>query len=96
MYAVVVTFEIKPNRLADFLPDMMTNATTSLTKEPDCHRFDVCVDPARPNEVFLYELYTDRAGFDAHLASQHFQRFDASVAPMIASKLARTYEQVHS
>ena len=96
MYAVVVTFEIKPDRMADFLPDLMANATTSLDQEPECQRFDVCVDPARPNEVFLYELYTDRAGFDAHLASEHFQRFDANVAPMIASKLARTYEQVHS
>lgn len=37
-------------------------------------------DPGRPNEIFLYELYTDRAAFEAHLASDQFVAFDANVA----------------
>lgn len=96
MFAVVVTFQIDPAQASEFLGLVTQNAATSLEVEADCHRFDVCTDPATPNEVFLYELYTDRAGFDAHLASPHFKTFDAAVGPMIADKHVRTYETVRS
>lgn len=95
MYAVVVTFQIHPDQIAAFLPPMLDNAATSLAQEEGCHRFDVCTDPDHPNEVFLYELYTDRAAFEAHLASVHFRTFDTHVAPMIASKTVQTYAKVH-
>lgn len=94
MFAVVVTFQIKPADWASFLPLMADNAATSLAQEEGCHRFDVCTDPARPHEVFLYELYTDAAAFDAHLSSAHFKMFDAAVGPMIASKDVATYSEV--
>ena len=93
-YAVVVTFTIKPDAMADFTSRVLANASTSLFDEDGCYQFDVATDPARPNEVFLYELYTDRTAFDAHLASAHFKDFDAAVADMIAGKDVRTYEQV--
>lgn len=96
MFAVVVTFQINPTDWAAFMPAMLANAATSLADEAGCHRFDVCTDPARVHEVFLYELYTDAAAFDAHLASDHFKAFDALVAPMIATKSVTTYAQVTS
>lgn len=96
MFAVVVTFQIKDGAVAAFLPAMTQNARTSLAEETGCHRFDICTDSTRPNEVFLYELYTDRAAFDAHLDSPHFKLFDRHVADMIASKDVRTYKEVMS
>lgn len=96
MFAVVVTFGIKFGQIAAFMPDMLANAATSLHAEAGCHRFDVCTDAARPDEVFLYELYTDRSAFDAHLASAHFRAFDAKVATQIETKDVRTFEQVAS
>ena len=94
MYAVVVTFQIKQGQMPAFLPLMQENAATSRTQEAGCHRFDVCTDPERPDEVFLYELYSDRTAFDAHLGSAHFKNFDAKVAPMIGTKDVRTYQDV--
>lgn len=96
MYAIVVTFEIKEDRIGAFMPAMLQNAQTSLSEEPGCRRFDVCTDPGRPTEIFLYELYTDRAAFEAHLASDHFAAFDVQVADMIAKKDVRTYAEVAS
>ena len=94
MFAVIVTFEIHPGRVEEFMPLMAANAATSLAQEPDCLQFDICTDPDRPDEVFLYETYTDPTAFNAHLNSDHFLEFDAQVAPMIASKTVKTYRQV--
>ncbi len=94
MYAVVVTFQIVAAEVDAFLPLMRENAATSLAQEEGCHRFDICTDPARPSEVLLYELYTDRAAFDLHLASDHFKSFDAQATPMITTKFVRTYQDV--
>ena len=94
MFAVTVTLVINPKRMAAFMPLMHANAQASLTGEAGCHRFDVCTDPARPNEVFLFELYEDAAAFDAHLASDHFKTFDTHVADMITSKDVKTYAEV--
>lgn len=94
MFAVVVTFQIKPGCVADFMPLMTRNAATSLSKEPGCRQFDVATDLSQPEEVFLYELYDDAAAFEAHLASAHFKSFDTAVADMIAAKSVKTYAKV--
>jgi (4S)-4-hydroxy-5-phosphonooxypentane-2,3-dione isomerase len=90
MYVVIVDFKIKPERLAEFMPLMVENARASRETEPGCRVFDVCVDSADKTSVFLYEVYDDRAAFDAHLATAHFKRFDAAVAAMVAAKSVRT------
>ena len=94
MFVVAVTFEIHKESMAEFIPLMRQNAETSLAQEPECLRFDVCTDPARPTEVFLYEIYKDAAAFDAHLNTPHFVSFDIRTGAMIASKSLKTYEQV--
>lgn len=94
MYAVTVTFTIAPGRMRNFLPLIQANARTSLEDEPGCQRFDVCTDPDLADQVFLYELYDDRAAFDAHLQSAHFRGFDAEVAGMIADKAVRCFAEV--
>ena len=94
MYAVTVTFTLHQGQAAAFLPLMLDNARASLRKEPGCRQFDVCTDPDAPDTVFLYELYDDRAAFDAHLASPHFRAFDTAVAGMIADKRIVTFREV--
>lgn len=91
MYAVTVNFTIKPGRMPEFLPLMTQNAQTSLSDEPGCHVFDICHEG---NQVFLYELYSDRAAFDAHLAAPHFKSFDAAVAEMVGDKSVTCYSGV--
>jgi quinol monooxygenase YgiN len=94
MIAVCVTFDIKDGQMETFLPLMNAQAKASLTQEDGCHRFDVCTQGNAANRVFLYELYTDRAAFDVHLASDHFKAFEASVAALIAAKSVAIFGHV--
>ncbi|MEM9522856.1 MAG: putative quinol monooxygenase [Pseudomonadota bacterium] len=94
MFAVVVTFTLKPGQRDVFMPLMLENALASKRNEPDCHRFDVCTDPAVPDMVLLYELYTDAAAFRRHLDTAHFKDFDAAAAPLVAEKRVLTFSEV--
>lgn len=91
MYVVTVLFQIKPGKTDAFLPLMTDNARTSREVEKGCQVFDICRDG---DEIFLYEIYDDRAAFDAHLASDHFRSFDAAVSNMVTDKHVRLFDEV--
>ncbi|MFY0679229.1 MAG: antibiotic biosynthesis monooxygenase [Thalassovita sp.] len=91
MYVVTVTFKIHPGQMDQFLPLMVENARTSRKDEAGCQLFDVCRDG---DEVFLYEVYDDRAAFDLHLESAHFKAFSAKVDTLVAGKELRLYQEV--
>ncbi|WP_308916672.1 putative quinol monooxygenase [Jannaschia sp. LMIT008] len=90
MFVVCVTFDLREGTLDDAMPLFRKQAAASLDREPDCRRFDVCVDEGA-GRVFLYEIYTDRASFDVHLATDHFAAFDAAIAAFVADKAVATY-----
>ncbi len=71
--------------MAAFLPPMLKNASTSLAEEPGCERFDV-LRAAEPDRIVLYEVYADRAAFEAHCASAHFKSFDHEVGSLVQAK----------
>lgn len=94
MYVVTVEFVIAPEHWDAFLPLMLENAARSREDEPGCRHFDVCTDPSRPATVYLYELYDDRAAFDAHLAAPHFTSFAAVTKAMIVKRTLETWQRI--
>jgi len=94
MFVVTVTFEAYPEKASAFLARVRTQAADSLAKEEGCRHFDVCIDSAQPERVFLYEIYTDAAAFQAHLETAHYQAFNAEAAPMLRSKAVETWTLV--
>lgn len=86
MFAICVSFRINAGQMEAFLPLMVENAAISKTVEAGCHHFDVLTDADKPDEVFLYELYTDSAAFDVHCRSAHFRAFSTATADMVAGK----------
>lgn len=95
MFVVCVTFQIKPGAWDDFLVLMQMQARNSVTLEPGCLRFDVCHNEGGRAEVFLYEVYADESAFKTHLQSDHFKRFDAEVAPLVAAKTVQTFDRLY-
>lgn len=86
MYVIVADFTVDPAEAAAFREVVTKNAGLSVANEPGCRQFDVCVDPARDDRIYLYEVYDDEAAFQAHLASEHFHEFDARVADWIRAR----------
>ena len=73
MFTVIVTLEVKPDLVDEFLAGIAVNARASLRDEPGCLRFDVHRIAGDPNRFLLYEIYTDEPAFsEAHRAAPHY------------------------
>ena len=85
-YVVLVDFRLKAGARPAFRKLVDENARQSAREEPGCRRFDV-IEPAQgADTILLYEIYGDRAAFEAHVRSEHFARFDAASAGLVVSK----------
>jgi quinol monooxygenase YgiN len=94
MYVVTVSFLVDAKHAANFREQILENARVSRGAEPGCLQFDVCTDPMHKDRIFLYEVYADRAAFDAHLLTAHYQSFEKIAGPWITAKDVRTYERM--
>ena len=94
MFAVSVEFIIREENIDEFRHAVLTQANNSLTRESECHQFDVCVAPADRQRVFLYELYTDEAAFESHRRTKHYRKFDALVKDWLEIKTVRSWEKI--
>ncbi|HKT79786.1 MAG TPA: putative quinol monooxygenase [Vicinamibacterales bacterium] len=91
MYIVTVEFDVESRFVAPFMEAMLENARISRLLEAGCRQFDVCTAEDDPTRVFLYEVYDDRAAFEAHLSMAHYKAFDASVQGWVTGKRVSFY-----
>ncbi|MCF8467777.1 MAG: antibiotic biosynthesis monooxygenase [Sneathiella sp.] len=93
-FAVTARFDVIPGKEAVFMKIMKAQAENSLSLEPDCHYFDICVDVENPGRIILYEAYSDAGAFEAHLDSRHFAEFLEAIAPLITGKVIERWHRV--
>ena len=53
---------------------VMTELAEATRQEPGCEAYVPCQDPEDPRSFLFYEQYRDKAAFEEHGASEHFQR----------------------
>ena len=94
-FVIIAEFEVKPDKLEQFLDLARTDASHSVEREPGCRQFDVTLDREQPNRVVLYEIYDDEAAFDAHLKTPHLAAFRAGIESLIVSRQVRRLTRVH-
>ncbi|HNB26087.1 MAG TPA: putative quinol monooxygenase [Alphaproteobacteria bacterium] len=90
-FVIVVEFRIHMGRMATFRKLMDENARASCRDEPGCRRFDVLTSDKDPDHILLYEIYDDRAAFEAHIKTPHFAIFNRESAPLVADKVVKEY-----
>jgi autoinducer 2-degrading protein len=74
MFAIFASIKIKPDKRKDFLSTITETASLSMRDELGCVRFDVFQDDSEKDRYLLYEVYTNEAAFQDHLATPHAQR----------------------
>lgn len=89
MLVLQVTLQIKPEHREAFLTAMLQNASSAVRDEPGCLRFDVVQDLEDPNRMYLYEVYKDQAGLDAHRQAPHYLTWRAAVQDWYAQPAVR-------
>jgi quinol monooxygenase YgiN len=63
--------------------------------EPGCELYIPCRDPEDPRSYLFFEQYRDRAAFEEHGASEHFQRLAAGeLFGLLESRERTFYETV--
>ena len=75
MIALVVSLQVRPGHLEEFLGAIGENAERSATDEPGCLYFDVVQSLDDDHRFLFYELYRDEAAVAAHRQAPHFARW---------------------
>jgi quinol monooxygenase YgiN len=79
-YAIVATIKTAPGKREEYLKHLRAHAERCRSNEPGTLAFEILVPQEQADTIMLYELYKDRAAFDAHLngASMQQARKDAA------------------
>jgi autoinducer 2-degrading protein len=95
-FVVIAEFAVGPEQKREFLDVCVYDHERSTTDEPGCRQFDVIVSDEAPEAVILYEVYDDKAAFDAHMATPHFAVFMDAVKRLgVTTTRVRTLTRHH-
>lgn len=84
-FGLVVRFHLKPGAAEGF-DQLVAETVPEIAKnEPGTLTYTVHGVEGEPNQRIFYELYADRAAFDAHEEQPHTKRFLAARGEYLAS-----------
>jgi quinol monooxygenase YgiN len=84
--------EGEEGRLAEIIEEM----TGPSREEPGNLYYQAHVSPDNPRLFFLYEQYADEAGYEAHMATEHFTRLvkEEAIPNILEAREREFYETV--
>jgi len=88
VYINAVDLVIIPSEMPKFIEAIKENGANAV-KEPGCREFNITVLANNPNHVFLYEVYDNEAALAAHRTTDHYKKFQATTATMVADRNIR-------
>ncbi len=94
-YVVTAIWRAKEGQ-ADTILRVIEKMTPLSRQEPGCLFYQAHRSPTDPNLFFLYEQYRDAAGYEAHMASPHFEQYVRGEAiPNLESRERAFYETLN-
>jgi (4S)-4-hydroxy-5-phosphonooxypentane-2,3-dione isomerase len=88
VYVNAVDLVIIPDQMSKFVEAIKENGANAV-KEPGCREFNITLLANRPNHVFLYEVYDNEAALASHRNTDHFKKYMAATASMVADRDVR-------
>ena len=77
-----VEISVNPEKHDLFLEELNKHAVL-VRKENGCENFEVLVDPILKSKVYIYELWRDRATWEAHTNSEESALWQEKVRPLV-------------
>ena len=94
MFVVAARYYVKEGKEEEVLAVLRTMIPISRA-EPGCALYTVNQSVDDPRKLLLYEQYHDRAGYEAHMATEAFkENILGRVVPMLESRERDFYEVV--
>ena len=94
-YVVAAIWRAKEGQ-ADTILRIMEKMTPLSRQEPGCLFYQAHRSPTDSNLFFLYEQYVDEAGYEAHMATPHFEQYVKGEAiPNLESRERAFYETLN-
>lgn len=90
MVALVVKFDVKPERRADFLAVMDVLVPAS-QNETGCIQYELFNDVKDINEFVLFEKWQDQPALDFHNQTKHFEECGPQLGDICADVTIETY-----
>lgn len=87
-YINLVKLIVVPSELPKFLDLAKQNAAAAV-KDPGVREFNIAQLASNPNHVVFYEVYDNEAALTSHRATDHFKKYQAATASMIADRNLR-------
>jgi quinol monooxygenase YgiN len=93
-YVVAATWTAKEGQ-ADTIAEVIRVMTPLSRAEPGCLFYQAQRSVDNPRVFFLYEQYVDAAGYEAHMATPHFEKHVRGTAiPNLESRERAFYETI--
>jgi (4S)-4-hydroxy-5-phosphonooxypentane-2,3-dione isomerase len=93
LFVNLVELDIVPSEMDKFMAAIKENGAAAVT-EPGCREFAIAVSAKEPNHVLLFEVYDSAAALDTHRATDHFKKYQATTANMVAKRNVRPFSSV--
>ena len=85
-YVVAATYRAKEGE-EERIQEILGLMAAPSRAEPACRFYQAHRSPEDPRVFFMYEQYDDEAGYQAHMATEHFERHIRSEAiPRLESR----------
>ena len=83
----MIAREGEEEQAASIIPEL----AAASRREPGCELYIPCRDPENPRAFFFFEQYRDKAAFEEHGSTEHFQRLAAGELFGLMESRERTF-----
>ena len=83
-----INLDIAPDQFDKFMEVAKENAAAS-AKDPGCLQFNIMVSQTDPHHIMFFEVYENAAAVDFHRQTEHFKKYQATTANMVADRNVR-------
>ena len=84
-YIQVAEIEVDPAQVNAYRAAVQEHIEAAIRKEPGVLVLYAVHEKEDPTRVRVFEIYRDRDAYEAHLGTDHFKKYKATVATMVKS-----------